>query len=562
MLQHETEPTIPSRVLDVSDDQIRLYSPASVERGQYVTLSHCWGVLPRSERHYHTTLSSLEKAHREIAWDLLPPLYQDVVALTRSLGIRFLWIDSLCIVQDDVKDWAEQAAQMGSIYSGAKCNIAATASSSAEQGLFRDRFHSLGGIAFDFVNHIPLTDFEVKVQDKSGDVKRVFVRQAHTREHDNFHSRSQSVRDDEVPLLKRAWIFQERLLSRRTIHISASELLWECRSAAWCECGGLIAGPLLKSTTSAAEDHLEKQGQSKQPTFKVLFSSIKSIFAALGRGHLTPVQAMELWSVVLHEYTMLELTFESDRCIALAGVAQQFQLMTGYTYLAGLWLEDLPRGLCWNGSGFFLDDDYAARKIRLRRTEENFRYAEEPNAAPSWSWMSRAVDSASTRVSFYYAPVNEFKADARVVIHPEGTSCECRDNNPFAEVLSGQLDITAAYLEGSLAGFAMSDPLLPKQMAVRINSLAQPLALTYDHRGPRLRLDAWIGTNVTCILLGRARGLQLGLVLEAVSGDEGVFRVIGTHRGSISSEMTFADFPRIDGRWEAAEVPIRRFKIV
>jgi hypothetical protein len=115
---------LPKRVLDVSspDGVIRLWEPPVTSTGQYICLSHCWGV----SQPLTTTRSALEERKRTIPWETIPQTFQDAISVTRKLGVRFLWIDSLCIIQDDRRDWAEQAPAMCDIYRKALLTIAAT----------------------------------------------------------------------------------------------------------------------------------------------------------------------------------------------------------------------------------------------------------------------------------------------------------------------------------------------------------------------------------------------------------------------------------------------------
>jgi hypothetical protein len=102
---------------------------------QYATLSHCWG----KARVIQTTKENLALRMQVIEWDHLPKTFQDAVAIVQALGVRFLWIDSLCIVQDDVLDWKQESVRMAAIYSNSYINIAATGSSDSRGGCLYPR---------------------------------------------------------------------------------------------------------------------------------------------------------------------------------------------------------------------------------------------------------------------------------------------------------------------------------------------------------------------------------------------------------------------------------------
>jgi hypothetical protein len=92
---------------------------------QYAALSHCWGSGPRLT----TTKSNWSKLALNVSFNALPPLFQDAVIITRQLGLRYIWIDSLCIIQDSLRDWETESSKMGSIYQNSYITISATNSS-------------------------------------------------------------------------------------------------------------------------------------------------------------------------------------------------------------------------------------------------------------------------------------------------------------------------------------------------------------------------------------------------------------------------------------------------
>lgn len=146
-----------------------------------------------------------------IAWNSLPQTFQDAVTFTWALNIRYLWIDSLCIVQHDPEDWAVQSGTMASIFSNAFVTLAATASSDARGSLFR-RLDEAG------------LHKEISSNDPD------FITQVFSRRRTHLDG------DRHWPLLSRGWVLQEHLLSQRVIHFNATELAWHCHSMVTCEC--------------------------------------------------------------------------------------------------------------------------------------------------------------------------------------------------------------------------------------------------------------------------------------------------------------------------------------
>ena len=207
---------LPTRVLDVSDSRLRLHVSRVGERGEYVALSHCWGTLSQEQKRSFCTSSGnfTLRCTQGLDIDTLPITFQDAIMVTRELGKRYLWIDSLCIIQydDDLEDWRKESGQMGNIFGNAYVTIAATSAQDATQG-FLER---------------------PRLRDPNSQFAKV-----HTSTHgtvlissiiDDYHS------DVENGILnQRAWVLQERALSRRTIHFTANQTYWECGGGVRCE---------------------------------------------------------------------------------------------------------------------------------------------------------------------------------------------------------------------------------------------------------------------------------------------------------------------------------------
>ncbi|KAF7949986.1 hypothetical protein EAE96_007290 [Botrytis aclada] len=209
---------LPSRLLDVSGNKHLIHLvetrhlPSSANRLSYATLSHCWG----SNRIIQTTSSTINSFYGGIREADLPATFQDAVSVARALGLRFIWIDSLCIVQDSLDDWKHKSNLMASIYSNCYVNIAATGAADSSKGFLapRNPLH----------RSIPL-HAKCLLKPETDD-KNIFVRHSLNGLH-QFYSTPTILRDEstgswgkekqEAPLLSRAWIFQERYLAPRTL---------------------------------------------------------------------------------------------------------------------------------------------------------------------------------------------------------------------------------------------------------------------------------------------------------------------------------------------------------
>jgi hypothetical protein len=213
---------LPTRVLDVGDhrnsNSLRLYSTNQDERGRYIALSHRWG--GQQFCTYHCNIDALRES---INFGELPKTFQDAIIVTRELGVRFLWIDSVCIIQPHencsdecrgTQDWDIESKKMEMVYSSAYCTIAASSARNSTEGFLGPR----------------LARPCVKLLDASG--SPFFICEAI----DDFHRDVQ-----EGELNRRGWVLQERALSRRMIHFTTTQTYWECGKAVRCESLGRMS---------------------------------------------------------------------------------------------------------------------------------------------------------------------------------------------------------------------------------------------------------------------------------------------------------------------------------
>ena len=206
----ENYPAIcPTRLLDVDQywntgDVVLVEVDMTPEkRIPYATLSHCWGS-SRSRGPLTTVTADLASRKELIRFNELPPTFQDAVKTTRKLQIRYLWIDSLCIIHDTKTDWEKEAPRMGEIYAGSVCTLCALASEDSYGGFFRETERK---IEFDF-------RFDLSVGSK-----RIRIFAAEPNEWGLYG-----------PVMERAWTLQERELSNRILHFSTHGLFWECKT--------------------------------------------------------------------------------------------------------------------------------------------------------------------------------------------------------------------------------------------------------------------------------------------------------------------------------------------
>ncbi|KAH7392961.1 heterokaryon incompatibility protein-domain-containing protein [Pyrenochaeta sp. MPI-SDFR-AT-0127] len=315
---------LPLRLIEVNlpnSQNVRLVHKDQ-EKGYYACLSHCWGV----EQPLKSTLKpdTLSKHQQGIPWEDLPKTFQDAILVTRMIGLPYLWIDSLCILQDDLEDWQNQSAQMGDIYKNCMICIAGSASSGPHQGLFREA--------------------------NSTSIDRSLPNVAGLNGLDKIRSRKPLRHDTHnLPLLRRSWVFQERILSPRYLHFADQELIWECMECMTCECGRLSLNDRSRFGWLEPKQHLHATALQYMN----------------GSGSISSV-----WQAAVRDYSQMFLTKPSDIFPAISGIAKSIQAATGWEYIAGIWKETIICDLAWRAV-----EPQLSRRCAIWR-------------APTFSWAS------------------------------------------------------------------------------------------------------------------------------------------------------------------------------
>lgn len=273
-----------------------------------------------------TTVSNLERRQERIEAALgLPQTILDAFTVTRGLGIRYLWVDALCIVQDSSKDWESEAVKMSSIYGGSMVSIAAELPTTCAEGF----------LTFAPEQDNPCTKYMMKITNavQGGQKSNLYV---WTQE----LCRCFVCRDigelQKTQLAKRGWAYQERFLAPRILHFTGAQILWECRS----RCGI----PLEDASSLQNMDTLHK--------FPPLWGDMANLaFGATVDMAVTRSELRQIWyAEVVPEFCKRDLTQPADKLPAIAGVAKAFASRMGgdNLYAAGLWLDNIVAALSWN----------------------------------------------------------------------------------------------------------------------------------------------------------------------------------------------------------------------
>lgn len=281
----------PTRLLHLgplsSPMSIRLVEGKSLlGTAQYLTLSHCWGDIQPLQ----LTSQSIHQFKSSIPTDDLPKTFLDACNTTRKLGHEYLWIDALCITQDDPEDWAIETGRMSSTYGNSFLTIAATAAENAAQGLFypneeRDRnawlpalIHRSWGAQFSGDFYVcDYRDWWAKLGDS--------------------------------PLNRRGWAFQERILSPRVLHLGLEQVAFECPSMTACE--RLPFGNLGRI-------HGEMGGPG---------SNMKRFLASESAGGQRVPDVVDVlveWNELVRNYAHGRFAVGTDKMVALTGVVDSF----------------------------------------------------------------------------------------------------------------------------------------------------------------------------------------------------------------------------------------------
>jgi len=350
-------PNLPTRILDVGMPNGTTEPRLVLSQGQaaqYATLSYCWG----GQVPLVTTSETLNQHLSGLPFATLPQTFKDAVTVTRQLGLQYLWIDALCILQDSTQDWEQQCALMPQIYRDSTVTISAVAAPTSSAGFLSPRRPLLTG-------QLHVSNAKVNL---NGEL-------SYWGADDNGES-GPSPEDSQMKT--RGWVFQERLLSRRLLYFGRKQMFWECYTDARYE--GLSC-PFI-------DWHIHRMEVEK---------------VAFECGD-TKTNWLDYWLEVVETYSKLNLTFRKDKLPALSGVASQMQKLFQDKYVAGLWLKNIAQEMCWytpyqelEGAKTLPDDQ------------------PPPYIAPTWSWAS-----AEQGIKFH--KLDSFNADIEILFAESATS--------------------------------------------------------------------------------------------------------------------------------------------
>lgn len=441
---------LPTRVIDVGDSQTEphLHVTEEGEVGAWAALSYCWG----GESGFILNASSFSRFRRQIPLSDFPLTLRDAILVTRRFGLRYLWIDSLCIFQDDDDDWAIEASRMSSVYSSAAVTIAATSAETVNSGFLdgRERYFNL---------KFPWRRYGHRDGSKHEHRTYPVVFRGTLRAYMSLD------RLTDLRWGTRGWTLQEQLLPARVLFYSPGEMIWQCRTGTAIE------------PAEEVSDRITLFSQIKRLPF--LSDKPEDPMDNTRRIH-------KAWYNLLEQYTERHLTIEDDRLPAIGALAQTFHTILNEQYCAGLWRGDLLSGLLWSikrGSrSSALPGTYVQRvwfrilghkekKPKTAPALETPTAVTSKNCAPSWSWVG---SDFSVGLNW---PCQDDDLDylARVI----GVDIHSKSQNHFGRLESAELLLHAPYHHLNLRLRSYSKPWWnPVSLLQRTLTRLGPLAKT------------------------------------------------------------------------------------
>ncbi|PPQ98372.1 hypothetical protein CVT26_013578 [Gymnopilus dilepis] len=328
----------PTFLVDVGAERPCLRRTADLpSRPRYFTLSHRWGgshIFQLKNANLATLLTGFDLAN-------LPKTFRDAIFITRRLGYQYLWIDSLCIIQDSKEHWQTESTIMGDIYRGSMCTIAALGATDGDSGCFKTR----NPLCFEACRFELAKDYTVQLA--AGRVKKQL----------SLTGYGPSVE----PLHERAWVMQEWMLSPRTLHFGTFGLYWECVSG-------------------SANDHDPKLWKNPTPQFTIHQTCSMDITGKFDESYIA---FWRWWVRVISSYNPCGLTYGTDKLVAIAGLVKLVESKTRLHNIAGLWREFIFPELLWY-------------------TGEPRQRPTGGYQAPTWSWACLNCEVAPGLQDFSY----------------------------------------------------------------------------------------------------------------------------------------------------------------
>lgn len=468
----------PTRVLaagvgDEESEEVKVRLTQGIDcSGHYAALSYCWG----PDRDLILTENTEQRLRDGYPLSEFPATLKDAINVTRDLGIPYIWIDALCIFQDQERqeakdDWAREAGKMRDVYRGAFVTIEAAAATRGRESFLVDRKSSKPYC------QLPWCGQQITTS--------VYLRPI------------ADITDNQLlgtKIFTRGWTLQERVLAPRTLSFGRQQISFECANGVVDEAGRSSLLP------RATELYLSKDSMLQLRRDRGIWARLmRSIFHSL---RLPPVVTLNktysigwssqgsidvpggywstyygYWRGMIEQFTERQLTNSADRLPALSGLADEFHRTTGDTYLCGHWRGELITSLAWTVNGLYNPKGEYANYPGI--PPSNFANEPYPDsikppdhyAAPSWSWAS-----VQGRVNFFLWSYHQIHRNIKELakiksVHTTPTHA----SDPLGSVSDGHLILQAPVLR-------IPDPQKPCDPKYKLHIFHNHLRKEYTDR--------------------------------------------------------------------------------
>lgn len=355
------------------------FPAGTTENGvRYLSFSHCWGPEPKGGRDGSVLArATFDMWRKELPIGEMPLAFQHAVTVCGTLGFDHIWIDSLCIRQDDEGDWQEQSAVMADVYKHAWLNIAALSTRSDYEGFINDdrEPRALFGFRAPFA---PILG-EVHATDRNLQGRPCVLLDGEATLLWDIQPHLPGGSDRSEPLSTRAWVYQEQTLARRTLAFATHGVFFACDEASYGENPECLSGVC---SSGFGTRHLLHTIVDRGPTMAAEVSPAGRAPSPPEQDHKAALDLLQLfgstWYGAISDYTRRKLTKDTDRLVAISAVAREMARLAEFSqqqyYFAGLWITELIFQLAWT-SGY-------------TNTQPRKHVGSKGYVAPSWSWAS------------------------------------------------------------------------------------------------------------------------------------------------------------------------------
>lgn len=500
----DSQEPLPTRVIYVGtcDDEIRLHI-SNGANGNWVTLSHCWGGVQPLK----TNIANLTSHCKGLNVSEIPQTFRDAVLITRQLGYHYLWIDSLCIIQDSPSDWDLESQQMSRVYAKAVLNIAAEASKNPHQGIFNTSNK----------NRKSYIQLPAYIEHKKMAVN-LYISPSYGSSPPGL---GRSV------LQERAWVLQENTLSPRKLRYGNGMMWWHCKERTVPECSQNGSW-----STSTFDGHwpttsIHTVPQEPLPSGCGITKDLWMSNEHMSTAEEKHFKTLQWWYDQVNNYIARQITFQKDRFPAMSGIASEFSNRTGYHYSAGIWKEDLLKGLTWKNS---------------------LQCAIDLEHSPSWSWGVLRSPLEGTETSTLEARIYD---TTNWILNEEfvslvDISVEKLGSDPFGQVKGAEITLcgkcaSMRYLQAASLNcgtIAMDEPATPESQDPDIICLLIA------------RFEVWRGARED-----KPYFLTHGLILRPVDNLFRQYHRIGLM--TINEEDRYSNYlPFFTSGWEYTQITI------